>query len=390
MSYGLNVYAFEALGASGLIDAVRSVDGLEAAIGSDGEIAAAVNRKTGAHVFSIDGPFAVEPDDFESEEQRGMGATVLYSLIVARADEQDIALATFLAVRLAERLGGWVSDPQVDEARAPQLPVARGLTLEMAWYRLRDGSADFADTYLSAARAHLPVAVPTRFGIFEPLKGKFPRDPDIEFDRIYREKCAVGSLMFDGNGIRRGRITGWTNDLRSRLQVIRIALDFDVLQDSGETGGVFEFFSDVARKSTSFFASSELSADASSLSRPSSFEGGWGGLPPEPKWMTWFSTEYAELVRPYLDPGVVTETPEGVVHRWTDSPAERRVLTPKARRTPWVDVSLLATLDSSGDSEALAPAKVMPPSLRRPDPGSSEAMRIEANIARNRAKEVRE
>ncbi len=81
------------------------------------------------------------------------------------------------------------------------------------------------------------------------------------------------------------------------------------------------FLVDVARRVGSFFAFAELNDTRFATARPRGFDGAWGGLPVDPQWATWYDAEYSTLVRPRLRGGEIQEFPEGLMHRWSTTPA---------------------------------------------------------------------
>ncbi|CAH0238368.1 hypothetical protein SRABI76_02937 [Microbacterium oxydans] len=392
MSYDLNIFGTHPLPVDDLAAVLDSIDGLEVRFEpSKGDMPVVLDPLSRDQVFSIDGPFVLEPEDVPAEPTGIGGATVLYNINVFASSEQGIAKAMLFADGLASRIDGTVVDLQTyspsPSTTDPSLPPADSKQyLHAGWFRLRDGGADFADIYLDEARASFVRAVPTRFGTHEPLQGKFPRDDYAEFGELYRRECALSDLIFQGRSVQRGRISGWSNDFRARFQSIRVTLDPAVLTARGSIEKFEEFFTSIARRSSSFFGYVELNDARARTAVSPHFDGAWGGLPRSPQWMTWYMPEYAELVRPYLSAGTMRDFPEGSVHRWADYPARFSDIYPLLQRAPWVHPDLLSVRDpESGDGDVLEPARSMPPSLRYPAPGTAEALRIEKNIAGNLA-----
>ena len=75
------------------------------------------------------------------------------------------------------------------------MPERRLDVLSVHWYELRTAPA-VAPRWLSAARAHLPEALPLRFGESEPLRGRFDRDGDAGF--LAAAERATGLLAVMG------------------------------------------------------------------------------------------------------------------------------------------------------------------------------------------------
>ena len=104
--------------------------------------------------------------------------------------------------------------------------------------------------------------------------------------------------------------------------------------------------------------------------------------------MTWFGADYAELVRPHIDPAVVTDSPSGLLHRWADHPVsadELRRISPE----PWLPAELSGTPDPEDELRSSEGAVIMPDALRYPAEGSPQALRIEAHYARMREIQAR-
>jgi len=352
---------------------------------SNGDVTAVSDRLGIRHLFTIDGPFAVEPEDVAGLAIEATPSTVLYSFIAIGTLEEATTAAQGVASRLAVATGGVVVDPQLEDspiARAPRERPPKPY-LHMSWYRRRDGSPDMAEHYLAAAREHFPPAVPARFGTHEPMQGKFPRDDDEAFAELARRE-PLSSIIFSGPGMS-GRISDWTDDFVARVQKIHLRIDPSRLSRA-RSAAITTFFQEVARRASCDFAAVKLSVSGIPLSVMS--RGCWAGMPSEPVWMSWYSTQNAELIRPFLTAGDISEYPEGILHRWSETPTLSTDLPSLIGRTPWVSPDLLATWDpETGDLVDVAAR--MPESLRPLDPESPKAHAIAARIAANRAKEQR-
>lgn len=393
MSYDLNVYGAEALDGGELRQIAELNSSVVVELDELGADVVAVNdRRTTRHAFSIDGPFRLEPGDVQDRLSPPTRARYLYSIVVAQSTAQYVEAAKTFAGQLAARIDGHVVDPQDDvtPVAPPSESRADGSTrLHLSWFRMRDGAADLAHTYIKAADELFPAAVPSRFGVHEPLQGKMSRGRYGEFDSMYRERCAVGNLLFTGKAIEYGQIWGWTNVLRSRYQIARIALNYEATRAMDAEDRLVEFFLRISRETSCFFAFAELNRSRLRTAAWGPFDGAWSGLPSTPQWMTWYSPAYANLVGPYLTKGKTSDFKEGRLHRWTARPAEAAQLASLIQREPWAGGHLLPTVRPGFADQVLRPAEVMPEELRYPPPGSDEAKRIDAAIARNRARETR-
>lgn len=409
MSYDLEVYGKVALSTRELVKVVAVDRALKARVDKKADaVDAVVLRSTGDHFFTIDGPMQVEPEDLPEGWAEGEGATVLYSLSISydvssgaegfsfTADAGTVDAATAFAERLAKRIDGAVLDPQTweppedvgEEADAEPEPVKKRY-LHMTWWRLLDDTTDLADVFLRTAREFFPVAVPTRFGKYEPMQGKLPRDDDSAFGAMYRDECKWGSLDFKSASVKFGGISGWANDVWGRVQAVSLTFDLARLEKAGVVGEIESFFVALAARTSTVFAyaavthSPYVSGNFSLLPL-----GEWSGLPQDPRWMTWFGTDYAELVRFHLDPALVSDFSHGLLHRWADQPVsaeELRQITPD----PWLPAELRGTHDPDDEHRCVEGAAIMPDSLRRPAAGTPQALRIEAHFARMREIQAR-
>lgn len=405
MSYDLDVYGKVSLNARELKKVVSTVPGLKATVDRRSRtISSIVHKRTGKTAFELDGPDQLEPEDIPVGWTEVVGATVLYSIHVsydvqsgpdgfsASVEEPNLMAATAFAARLAERVDGTVIDLQTYEppefaavlVQAAEPERKRYLHLE--WYRLRDDTKDLAEIYLRTAREYFKPGVPSRFGTYEPFQGRFPRDDDSLFDSMYRESCYVGNLILGGVPIDYGSITGWTNDLRSRTQSVSLKFELDRLVKLKAVDAIEPFLVAFAERAGCFFAFAEVSVRAYSTAQPwmdVKLDDPWSGLPMAPQWMTWFGPDYAELVASHLDPARTTANTRGMLHRWTEHPAEAHELV-RLSGDPWIPAEFRGVLNPDLDGRCSKAATVMPSSLRYPAPDSPQALRIEAHYARVR------
>ncbi|WP_120494787.1 hypothetical protein [Microbacterium phyllosphaerae] len=400
MSYDLDVYGKVSLTTRELVKVVTADWGLKAQVDRGSNTLLSVDHKRPRRMaFGLDGPMQIDAEDLPEGVPQVAGATVLYSIHVsydvqtgpegfsATADDTSVTAAVAFASRLAERIGGTVVDPQQEVAR----PVAEAQVVEsppetwmhFAWFRLKDGSVDFARDYLESARHRFPLAVPVRFGTYEPMQGRLPRDPDEAFFEVFAQECGVSSLMFVNGQKVSGSISGWSRDIRMRYHSVRVSIRLDAIEKAGLLSAVEDFLIDVATRSRSFFAFVELNHSWLATADFPHFEGGWSGLPARAQWLTWFGTEYAPLVRPHLSVSNVTEHKGGLSHRWVDAPTLNSEWGAPMVGGTWIDPRFVPTVQGS---DVLAPAVTVPSQLRAPEPGSPEAQRLETLFAANRAK----
>ena len=223
----------------------------------------------------------------------------------------------------------------------------RGLdVLVVRWYERRDRSPGVVPRWLGAARAHLPEAVPRRFGGTEPLRGRLDRDGDEGLMGAY---AAADPLLF---------LAGTPPVHHAALAtgsggpVAVHSLEAEV--DPGDER-VRRFALALTHPGTVYVSASvagDVVLDGRTLYGPArrpeepylAARGDWLGLPPEPPVWCWFGPAYARLVRRDV-PG--REAAGGLLYSGG----------------PWVRESLRARL--SEPDPARKPAARLPRGLRR-------------------------
>ena len=136
--------------------------------------------------------------------------------------------------------------------------------------------------------------------------------------------------------------------------------------ESDALGAVAGVRVDVAPRVGSFFAIAALNDKRFATARPRGFDGAWGGLPVDPQWATWYDAEYSTLVRPRLRGGEIQEFPEGLMHRWSTTPARADAIR-RGLSTTWPPPDLVGSVHTApGGPRGIAQAKVVPESLRVP------------------------
>ncbi len=341
---------------------------------------------SGEVAFSVEGPMRVERDDLPLVVARTLpGSTCVYHVRVpydvksvgdefrAEPNDHHLGAAKEYAEDLATAVGGQVVDPQVisspeDEEADPSRRTAEKLYVHLRWFRrfgeLADATA-LAERYLQAVRESFPLAVPVRFGSHEPFQGRLPRDGGAAFDALYRAECRADSLAMTSKDFISASISPWT-PIGGDYQTISIDFDLDHLVESDALGAVEGFLVDVARRVGSFFAFAELNDTRFATARPRGFDGAWGGLPVDPQWATWYDAEYSTLVRPRLRGGEIQEFPEGLMHRWSTTPARADAIR-RGLSTTWPPPDLVGAVHTTpGGPRGIAQAKVVPESLRVP------------------------
>ena len=210
--------------------------------------------------------------------------------------------------------------------------------LSLRWYvdRRREPD-DLPRRWLATARAHLPAALPRRFGATEPLRG---RGGDNAFVTAYA--AADTLLAHRGSAPTLGGTLG-TPNLRHRLGPMT-SHSLDVRWDAADDPAVHAFFVAFAEAAGTVFASAARRHDLVWTGRtlysdgPDGGEpylaplGQWLGLPPRaPQW-AWFGPDYRRML-PAPDPG--TWVDPRFVARLAEIEPGRRVAArvPRALRT---------------------------------------------------------
>jgi hypothetical protein len=210
--------------------------------------------------------------------------------------------------------------------------------LALRWYvdRRRE-PADLAQRWLDTARAHLPPALPRRFGDSEPLRGRLDRDGDDAFLAAYATADVL--LAHSGSEPTLGGTLG-TPNLRHRLGPMT-SHSLDVRLDAADEPGVRAFFAAFAGATATVYASASirrgliwtgrtLYSDGPDGSEPYLAPlGQWLGLPPRAPVWAWFGADYRRLV----------PMPTAVAH---------------IHPATWIDPRLVARLDEIEPSRRVA------------------------------------
>lgn len=366
MSYDLEVYGRSTL-TSHQLGEIVDAHGLAASgqqIASRPAPVMLTSAATFVYAFTYSGPHRVEIDDLPHRHRRKLEAMKWLYRITVEGGEVPPSQAIVFAQRLAEQVDGVVVDLQTDISAEPEVEAVRVGTaryLHLEWYFQSDGeSTSLLSDYIAASRDFLPVALPALFGTHHPLSERFREVGEIGLMEYYRRECSASQLFLKGNGpLVRGSVPEW-----SRSFIKTFALVFDLNASPALAPADLEsFFVDVAQKSRSFFGCAEVNDSRVFTSVPSSPSGRWPGLPRIPQWMTWYSTEYALLVEPYLN-GRKRSVDGGVVHLWADTPEPALQIASQIERAPWVPEKLLPQQkDSERKLLATSDARVMPVSL---------------------------
>jgi hypothetical protein len=381
MSYDQTVYGTHSLPISDLIAIVKENAGLDVTTDSSPGLTV-VRGKRASYCFTIDGPFDIDPVDVPEElSSVAIGLTAMYQILIEGSAEASIPLATRFAKKLAARTGGASVDEQTGAIwakkgnRAVPRPVAtsRIELIEVDWY-FRTTTVDLSTAYLTAARKHLPEALPRRFGEFEPLQNSLDAAGDDGFRRSANDASGLlfwksvfpvisGSLL----------IRDWGGASRPQ-QSFSISLERSTFDQPEWNDALRRLFVDFARAGGAFFARAEVVRNVGWGGRSVWYDGkverpdrlfdrktGWLGLPPYPVWLTYFGPEYAALVEPYIGRAELPLADGSLFHAWSDRPLDRDKLAGiinadgNAGPRPWLPDNLLATVLPNVRGEWLRP-----------------------------------
>jgi hypothetical protein len=403
MSYDLNVYAERELSADGLRSLVES-----AGFHCENEPASFIvtrGAKRG-YCFTLSLPAAVEAEDVPEEVTAVLlTPAFLYELLVEGSSQAEIPHAVKFARRLAAASSGTVLDQQTGETwtrgklrTPPKIEHGTVDVVEVRWYVPSNfDSAEAARSWLRLARAHLPEALPRRYGQYEPLPMKFDvKDPE-PFVQLAAD--SGGLLFFKASSpATDGHLAG-TPNAGANVAAHSLTLHREALHDARWREALRAFFVQFAIESRAVLATAEVVRGLTWSGRSLSFgpgaekttylapRGQWLGLPPYPVWWVWFGAEYVELVTAHFDVTSIERIAGGLFHERSIEPNDRDQLLSSSvpsspsmttmqrllRRKPavverktWLPADLLPVVDDSDQrvyNPPATPAVVRPPSL---------------------------
>lgn len=173
--------------------------------------------------------------------------------------------------------------------------------LVVRWYERRDQSPDVVTRWLAAAGAHLPEAMPRRFGDSEPLRGRLERDGTDGLRQAYAKAAPLlflagappvfhASLSAPGPG--RGPVDVHSMqaeldpaDERARAFALALTHPGTLYVSASVAGGM-------TLDRRTLWGPAERPEEPYLAPR-----GEWLGLPPSPPAWCWFGPEYARLTR---------------------------------------------------------------------------------------------
>lgn len=365
MSYDIEVYGETALPVDQAL-ALMAGKLIERKNSADEDIATIAHQQSGEYCFTIEGPYDVD-DDAEDMREVDIPKSLKYrySILVEGTQEPHVGHALRFGEQLALLVAGRIVDLQVEssvlvgEAAEQEEPKPEDGFLHVRWHRRLDlDSRSFAAHYIESASRLLPVALPFTY---EPNGGKFSRDGGEGVDRVYREMCETRPLRISGRkGLVSGVVDSWTDEYLANFQVLELKFEATLLAKKSFASNFEAFFIELAERSNSFFAFAEINQSRYFTSIADSQWGEWPGLPSRAPWMSWFSPDYAELVRPHLVAERVRDLGKGTFYDVPLPPhrADRGV-------EDWVPREFMAKQDDSAQPQrSTAAALTMPDTIR--------------------------
>lgn len=388
VSYDLTVYCPGSPALDQVLLLVGNTRGIQAdpAAPSTGDGPGLVQVLRGGYSFTVDGPFALRPEDVPEEVSEILpNAETMCQVLVEGTVESEIPHGTRFARKLAKACHGVVLDEQTSEvwpqprSNAPSAPKVypRADAAEFTWYSLADEMpSDLPQRYLRLAEEHLPQALPTRFGTYDPPQGDFERDGKEGFVRAWEELIGKCLNLETTYPVTWAYLRAAREQLEGDVREIRMTVAHETLEDNAFRARAHLFFISVAIESRAFHATAEVvrnyalvgkelrSDSAAEMYRLSALRRKWVGLKPHAQWWTWFGPLYADAVRPYLT-GHREEHAEGIFHSWTDEPKDRDALVSflPSQGTPWIPAEYSPDYEE-GVVQPLSIAETIPERLR--------------------------
>lgn len=177
--------------------------------------------------------------------------------------------------------------------------------LTVRWYERREGPGPIVPRWLAAARAHLPEAVPRRFGDSEPLRGRFDHEGDAGLaaahDRAEQLLFLAGTPPVHAASLAARPTTSWGPVAAHTLHAERGAADDRVRAFALALAGRHTLYVSASVCRDVLLDRGTLVHDRSGGEEPYlAALGEWVGLPPEPPLWCWFGPAYVPLVRRHV------------------------------------------------------------------------------------------
>lgn len=322
---------------------------------------------------SVWGPYSVEPEDVEESVLDVVSAPKwVWQINVSMGSPgNSIDIAKELCCFLAKKGKGaaydlqegkiffprpsWFSRFRPAKRKVVDVPPVRIDLIELEFFLpFSRVKAETAQELLDILREYCPAAVPTRFGLFEPLQYRLESGNDKPFTKLWTKELSTkhgGSFFWKaaspclgGHVFFSDRREDPPNPPSSYMRQHCLKLSFDgraLVPDSQWTGTVIELFNTLAKRLNAYYAACYVIRDAGleqtnvvyltgkteSYSITSGFW--WVGLSSIPTWLTWFGPGYAELVAPHLTncQFVKESSPSGIFLQMGPEPMNRDQLS---------------------------------------------------------------
>ena len=305
-------------------------------------------------VFTIDGPFHIEPEDVDdSLVDLVLAPQWLVEINVPSASSQaEFRLARSLGVHLSKAFQGATYDPQEDSVVWPKRRPKHYKTpraadsisvVNLRWY-LPYSKRDMrtAMLFVEIAQRHLYECLPRRYGLFEPFQGKVEDGDFSGFYALWEESAAApygdtvhfacsapcygGSVSFSDPRDDMPR-----NADAAKMVKLQVDIDGRALEGPAWRDATVSLFQAFARAAGSFYAIAYVESGIETMGRSLYFTGNsetyplprhnrWLGLPAVPSWLTWYGRPYAEIVRSGCEGYITSGFEEGFWFRASDEP----------------------------------------------------------------------
>ena len=357
MSYDLTVATSERVGHEAIEEWAKTHN-FEVVAAVDGGSFTVRRRGKGDEglICEVWGPDAAETDDFDELITQAMAAprwhlsvSVPYSL-----PKGNQRLARDLASHLAQRGHGAALDPQEsgilwppgqDATVGARAVSAETSVLELTWFIAASRWRDAVDQLIPLL-SEMPEALPTRYGLTEPLQRRFDRARPREFADFVADPGGPLPLTFwlasrpsfGGSAM----CPDFNRHIRpedERLRVGQMSIEFDaqvIGANARSTDNIVEVFHHGAQRFAALYAAGQVVPGyvvtrgnrlrSTGLADGEHFTRGalWQGLPPVPIWLSWYGDPYRELVDPA--PGDVIARAGGILVRLSRTPLPREEL----------------------------------------------------------------